>query len=153
MTRRFLIAAALLVLGTIAQTAQAQHMPPGKWWRRPEIVRELELTRDQQSRLDEIFRAAADQLIDAKGEVEKLQIALRGELDRSQLRRAEVQRIATALSAARAKLFERELLMLVDMRGILNEEQWVRVRTALDREPQHRPMPGGQRPPGGGRRP
>lgn len=155
MTRRFLIAAALLVLGTFAQTAEAQHLPPGKWWRRPEIVRELELTRDQQSRLDEIFRAAADQLIDAKGEVEKLQISLRGELDRPQLRRAELQRIATALSAARGKLFERELMMLADMRGVLNEEQWVRIRTLLE---EHRP--GGGPPPNnrprqqpGGRRP
>ncbi|HEX2062639.1 MAG TPA: hypothetical protein VHK90_18000 [Thermoanaerobaculia bacterium] len=145
MTRRFLIAVVLLVIGT---AAQAQHLPPGKWWRRPEIVRELELTRDQQSKLDEIFRLAANELIDAKGEVEKLQIALRGELDRTQLRRAELLKIATQLSAARAKLFERELMMLADMRGVLNDEQWVRVRTALDREPGG-PRPG---PPGPDRR-
>lgn len=136
MTRRFLIALALFVIGT---AVQAQHMPPGKWWRRPEIVRELELTRDQQSKLDDIFRLAANELIDAKGEVEKLQISLRGELDRTQIRRAELMKIATQLSAARAKLFERELMMLADMRAVLNDEQWTRVRTALDREPGHRP--------------
>jgi Spy/CpxP family protein refolding chaperone len=153
MTRRFLFAAAFLLV--IAQTAAAQHLPPGKWWRRPEIVREVELTRDQQSRLDEIFRTAAEQLIDAKGDVEKLQVQLRGELDRAQLRRAELQRIATALSAARGKLFERELMMLADMRAVLNEEQWVRIRALLEEHrpggppnrPNNRPrQPGGRRP-------
>ena len=154
MTRRFLLAAAFLMV--VAQAAQAQHLPPGKWWRRAEIVRELELTREQQSRLDEIFRTAADELIDAKGDVEKLQVQLRGELDRAQLRRAELQRIAAALSVARGKLFERELMMLADMRGVLDEEQWIRVRQLLE---EHRP--GGPPPPQqhnrprqqGGRRP
>jgi hypothetical protein len=96
-------------------------------------VRQLELTRDQQEKLDEVFRRAADDLIDAKASVEKLQIALRSELDRAQLRRQELQRLATQLTAARGKLFEHELMMLADMRGILNHEQWTRLRTHLDR--------------------
>ena len=125
-----LLMAATLVLSAVAE---AQQLPPGKWWRREEVARQLELTSDQQAKLDEVFRAAANGLIDAKAEVEKLQIALRGELDREQLRRQELQRLATQLTQARGKLFERELMMLADMRGILNEEQWSRLRTFLDR--------------------
>lgn len=128
-TRRILIVAVLLVCGTVAQ---AQQLPPGKWWRRAELVRELQLSSEQQGRLDEIFNSAADDLIDAKAAVEKLQVAIRAELDRSQVRRPELQRIATQLSAARGKLFERELLMLVDMRGVLEEEQWQKMRARLD---------------------
>lgn len=159
MTRRFLIAAALLVAAGIAQ---AQHLPPGKWWRRAEVVRQLELTNEQQDRLDGVFQEAANGLIDAKAAVEKLQIALRGEIDRGTLRRAEIQRIAGELNAARGRLFERELMMLVDMRAVLNESQWNRLRQHLDRmqerNQQQRPMDGQQprRPMGpgpGGRRP
>lgn len=128
--KRFLIAVVVLACTAIAE---GQGLPPGKWWQRPEIVQELQLTREQQERLDGIFRDAANGLIDAKGEVEKLQVAIRGELDRPQVRRAELQRIAGQLSAARGKLFERELMMLVDMRGVLNEGQWTRVRRFLDR--------------------
>lgn len=124
-----LIAAAL----TLAEAAEGQQMPQGKWWRREEVARQLELNRDQQDKLDEVFRNAANDLIDARGDVEKLQIALRGELDRVQLRRGELQRIAAQLTQARGKLFERELMMLADMRGILNDEQWNRLRTFLDR--------------------
>lgn len=133
MNRHFVFAAALVATFTLTTIAEAQQLPPGKWWRREEVVRQLELTRDQQDKLDEVFRAAADDLIDAKASVEKLQIALRGELDRAQLRRQELQRLAGQLTQARGKLFEHELMMLADMRGILNEEQWTRLRTHLDR--------------------
>ena len=140
MTKR-LMAVALLVFA--AAFANAQNLPPGKWWQRPEIVQQLQLTTDQQDKLDDIFRGAANGLIDAKGEVEKLQIALRGELDRPQIQRANVLRIARQLSDARGALFEREMTMLLEMRGVLNDQQWNRMRNMLDRLQQmqrQRPM-------------
>jgi len=156
--QRVLLATLLLAATfTLASIAEGQQMPPGKWWRREEVARQLELTRDQQDKLDEVFRNAANGLIDARADVEKLQIALRGELDRVQLRRQELMRVAGQLTVAKGKLFERELMMLADMRGILNDEQWNRLRTFLDRaqermrpnrdgnqqqrRPQQRPMP------------
>jgi hypothetical protein len=146
--KRFLIAAAVLVC---TAAAQAQMMPPGKWWQRPEIVRELQITNDQQDRLDAIFRDAANELIDTKASVEKLQIAIRAELDRPQMRKAELQRIAMQLSDARGKLFARELMMLVDMRSVLNEQQWTRMKGFLDRmhdaREGRRQGAGGQGPP------
>jgi len=167
MTRRFLIAAALLVAASIVE---AQQLPPGKWWRRPEVIKELTLSAEQQDRLDEVWRVAANDLIDAKAAVEKLQIALRGEIDRTQLRRAEIERLGTQLHEARGKLFTRELMMLVDMRSVLNDNQWNRFRQHLERMQERReggprdgqggpPPMGGQRHPGGpggrpgGRRP
>jgi hypothetical protein len=136
--KRLIIVAALLASAVIAE---AQPMPPGKWWRKPEVVQRLELTNDQQDRLDEIFRGAADDLIDAKAAVEKLQVAIRGELDRAQVRRPELQKIARQLSEARGKLFERELMMLVDMRAVLEEEQWRKMRDFLDRRPAAQQQP------------
>jgi Spy/CpxP family protein refolding chaperone len=93
----------------------------------------LVLTDDQQSRLESIFRGNANDLIDLKAEVEKSNIALRGELDRPQLDRAAIRRVAVRLNDARARLFERELMMLVDMRSVLNDTQWNRLRSELDR--------------------
>lgn len=148
MTRRVLIAAALLVAAGIVH---AQQLPPGKWWRRAEVVRELALTNEQQQRLDDVFRSAANELIDAKAAVEKLQIALRGELDRTQLRRSEIERIAGQLHDARGRLFNRELIMLVDMRSVLSDTQWNRLRQHLDRIQEQRGGEGRPRPPMGGR--
>jgi Spy/CpxP family protein refolding chaperone len=136
---RKLIVIAALLIGAAVMEAQpgppGPPMPRGKWWRRSEIALKLELTRPQQQRLDEVFDAAADELIDAKANVKKIEVQLRGELDRTQLRRAEVQRIATLLSAARAKLFERELVMLMDMREVLEAHQWERLQQHTDRQP------------------
>jgi Spy/CpxP family protein refolding chaperone len=130
MTKRLMLAAALVLAAALAS---AQQMPPGKWWQRPEIVRQLGLTRDQQDKLDEVFRGAANGLIDARADVEKLQVGLRGELDRPQIRRAEVLRIAGQLSDARGRLFAHELTMLLDMRGVLTDQQWNQMRDVLDR--------------------
>jgi hypothetical protein len=113
-------------------------LPPGKWWRRPEVINQLSLSDEQQGRLDRIFAGAANALIDARGDVEKLQIAIANEIDQPQLNRANLQRLATELSAARGKLFEREVMMLVDMRAVLNEQQWTRLRSQLDRMRENR---------------
>jgi hypothetical protein len=128
MKRLFVIALLLAVT-----TVSAQQLPPGRWWRAPKIVETLGLTGEQQTRLEAIFRGAANDLIDRKAEVEKENIALRGELDQKQLNRQAIQQIAARLSEARSHLFERELMMLVDMRGVLNEDQWNRLRAELDR--------------------
>ncbi|HEY0142533.1 MAG TPA: periplasmic heavy metal sensor [Thermoanaerobaculia bacterium] len=147
MTGRTLVAGVLLLAATIL-SAQPQPLPPGKWWQRPEVVKDLALSNEQQDRLDNIFRAAANELIDLKAEADKLQVQLRGELDRTQLRRAEIKALGTKLSDARSKLFERELTMLLDMRAVLSDRQWEQMRSHLEREDHRR---GG--PPGGRRQP
>lgn len=147
MGKRILFAAALVVTA-LAGTAQPGPPPllPGKWWHRPEVIKQLELSPQQQERLDDIFRNAANELIDARGEVEKQQVALRGELERSQIRRKDLQAIAAKLSEARAELFERELMMLVDMRAVLTDPQWDKLKRHIDHREGRRGPPGGKRP-------
>lgn len=138
-------------------------LPPGKWWRRPEIVERLQLSSEQQTRLDQAFKQHATQLVDLKAEVEKSSIELRHELDEAAPQRGEVQKRAARVSEARARLFERELMMLLDMRGVLTADQWTRARHLLDRRGdtprrgdggmRQGPGPRGQRPPGNGKRP
>jgi hypothetical protein len=127
--KRLLMAILTLLLATSA-FAQAS-LPPGKWWRNPEIVQTLNIAEEQQNKLETIFRTASTDLIDLRGEVEKHNIALRGDLDQVQLDRGAIRRDAQKLSDARGRLFDRELAMLVDMRSVLNDSQWNRMRTDL----------------------
>jgi len=131
---------ALALIAAFAAIPLMAQLPPGKWWRRPEIVQRLNLTDEQQDRLETIFRSAAPDLIDLKAEVDKESIALRGELDRPQLDRAAIHRVALRLNEARGKLFDRELGMLVDMRAVLTDPQWNRMRNELQNMQQQRPM-------------
>lgn len=137
MTKRIVAFAAVVMMAG----SMFGQLPPGKWWRRPEVAQRLQLTNEQQSRLDAVFAAAAPELVDRKADVEKLGIALRGELDQAEMNRASLQRIASQLSAARGKLFERELMMLVDMRAVLTEAQWSQLRERLERQRELRRLP------------
>ncbi|HVR42557.1 MAG TPA: periplasmic heavy metal sensor [Thermoanaerobaculia bacterium] len=151
-----LFAVSLVLLGGL--TARAQELPRGEWWQRPELVRELGLSPEQRQRLDQIFRTSAPELIDLKAALDKKGLALRGAIDRPELDRDAIRSAGSELSAARARLFERELMMLVDMRGVLDEAQWNRFRRVIEAHRQRgrsgvRP---GLQPPGrgpGGRRP
>lgn len=142
MMKRSLLALAMLFLSTAALAAD---LPPGKWWRRPEVIQSLTLSDEQQNRLEAIWRSASSDLIDGRAEVEKQNIALRTELDRPQLDRRAVQSIAARLNAARGRLFERELMMLVDMRGVLSDAQWSRMRAQLERMGDERMRPNARR--------
>jgi hypothetical protein len=143
--KRILIASILVLM--VAGAAFAQ-LPPGKWWRQPNLVSTLQLSEDQQNKLEGIFRTSANELIDMKGEVEKATIALRGELDQAQLNRQNIQKAAAKLNDARGRLFSRELNMLADMRGVLTDAQWNRMRNDLDHLGKG---PGPQARPGQGR--
>jgi hypothetical protein len=128
---RVRLAAVLILLMSFAATTFAQ-VPAGKWWRGPEVIKQLGLTEDQQSRLEAVFRGAANDLIDLKAEVDKRSIELRGQLDQSELNRTSILKTADRLNEARSRLFSRELSMLVDMRAVLSEAQWGRMRSSLD---------------------
>jgi Spy/CpxP family protein refolding chaperone len=128
---------ALVALMSIG-SALAQPLAPGRWWRRPEIVQRLALTEEQQDRLEAIFRASATELIDLKADVEKANIALRGELDRPLLDRAAIRRMAAKVSEARGRLFDREVMMLIEMRSALADTQWNRLRNELMRPPERK---------------
>ena len=136
MTKRIALAALLML---VASAALAQlNMPPGKWWRKPEIIQVLNLSEEQQDRLDNVFAASFNDLVDLRGEVEKQSNALRVALDRPQLDREAVRQAAQKLNEAQGRKFQRELMMLVDMRGVLSDVQWNRMRNVLDRLSQQR---------------
>ena len=141
-TRTTLFALVMLAVSAAALAAPGP-FPPGKWWRRAEFAQRLQLSDDQQTKLDGIFRNAANELIDMRADVEKLSIAVRGELDQPQINRDALRKLANRLSEAQGKLFERELMMLVDMRGVLSDAQWSRLRIEIDRE-RDRPFQGGR---------
>src|SRR5262245_61816855 len=99
MTRRIALVALLML---VASAALAQiNLPPGKWWRHPGIVRELNLTDEQRDRLENVAVNSANDLIDLRAEVEKQTIALRAALDRPQLDREQIRQVAQRLNDAR----------------------------------------------------
>lgn len=132
MTKKLLLAALAVVM--MGGTAFAAELPPREWWRNQAIAQRLNISDDQQAKLDDIFRKAANDLIDMRADAEKLSVALHGELDQPQLNRANLQKLASRLNDAHGRLFEREMMMLVDMRAVLTEDQWAKLRDIINRQ-------------------
>jgi Spy/CpxP family protein refolding chaperone len=163
MTKLAAALATIIILGVAAPllAAPGDGVPAGKWWQQPEVVRTLSLSAAQQSRLEAIFVATANDLIDLKTQVEKDAMALRAEIDRPDATRENALAYARRLNESRGQLFERELGMMLEMRSVLSREQWQRFRQEFagrgpgramgpqgPRQPMGPQRPGARRPPG-----
>lgn len=148
MKSRWLAVLALLAFA-ISAAAQDAAMPAGKWWHQREIVKRLNLTAEQQTRLDELFRGHAPELIDLRADMEKKALALRESIDRPEFDRDQIRAAAAQVSEARARMFEREILMMVEMRSTLSNDQWGRLRQAMGNRRDGAMRPGGRPGPGG----
>ena len=149
MKRAWCLAIVIAAFAAGTALAQGPMMPRGKWWRMPEVARQLQLTADQQTKLDDVFNASQTELVDLKADADKLGIELRALLEKPKSSKKDAIAVAQKLGVARGKLFEREIGMMIDMKSILNEEQWNQLRAKLE-ERAGRGRDDGREPPPGG---
>lgn len=114
---------ALLLLVAVPASAQR-----GKWWQNERIVRELGLTAEQSTRLEEIFQKhqpTLRQRMDALDQAEKTfdRVVETGD-DTAVMGQVDV------VEAARAELNKTRTMMLLRMRRSLTTDQWAKF-TAL----------------------
>ena len=139
--KAFAAALAFAALASTAAAAPAPDMPGGKWWKRPRIAAEINLTPEQESRIESIFTRARPGLIDRKAALEKAQASLQDALEESNADRREVAARIEAVESARAELQKARILMVLDMKQVLQPEQWerlVRLGESLRRERRER---------------
>jgi Spy/CpxP family protein refolding chaperone len=151
LSSHFLAAAAFLAGVAPAQMFDA---PPGKWWKRPAIVRELELTPEQQDRLDAILAKNRRDFVDLKADVEKKQLDVEELMSRKDSDPKKVTAAIDAVEQSRAKLRKATSLMILEMRGVLTDAQWKKVverreQWRLERRDQLREGRAGRAGPGG----
>lgn len=132
--------ALLIVLSPLTAFAQQDRpmMPKGRWWKMPEVAKRLSLTPEQQEKLDAVFTKRSKELIDLKAEMEKSAIELRASLEKFGSSSTDVLGHATAVGNARGMLFRKEIEMMLDIRAELTEEQWTKLRTAIDQQIENR---------------
>ncbi|HEY6064767.1 MAG TPA: periplasmic heavy metal sensor [Thermoanaerobaculia bacterium] len=119
---------AILIFAFVATTAAAlPDLPEGKWWKRPRIAAEINLTPEQESRIESIFSRGRSTLIDRKANLEKRQGELQDLLEDSNADRRAVESRIEAVENARAELQKARVLMVLDMKQVLKPEQWDRL--------------------------
>jgi periplasmic protein CpxP/Spy len=121
--------------------------PHGRWWNNPELAQKLNLTTDQQKKMEAIFEQSRPNLSELLGTVHNEEAAmdplLAAEHPDDNKILAQIDRVAQA----RAELERANGRMLLGLRKVLTPDQW---KTLQSFEP-HGPFPhfgGGFRPDG-----
>lgn len=146
MTRKTLVCLALS-LATLAVVALP--VPAGaqgfKWWQNDRFKRELSLSSDQVTRLDEIFQALQPTLKTQKEQLDKLERRLSKVINDPKSDEAAVLQALERVESARGELSRSRTLMTFRMRRLLTDEQNARMkklheeweRERRNRPPQH----------------
>lgn len=162
---RLLAAASFALLATAPARPAAGQMPevpPGKWWKRPLIVRMLDLTAEQQAKLEDVFSRHRREFVDLKADVEKHQIDVEELVAKKDSDARKVSEAVDALELSRLKLRKAVTMMFLEQKDVLSAAQW---RQILDRREEWRRLrqmerrgsgrgefsPGGEGGPGTGR--
>jgi Spy/CpxP family protein refolding chaperone len=120
----------LALAATLALAAAAQGGPPFKWWQSEEFRRELSLTSDQISRIEQIFQESLPALKAGKKDLDHLDRELSALISDSDASEAQVLRLIDQVEASRSALGRTRSLMLFRMHRVLTPEQRVKL-TAL----------------------
>ena len=103
-------------------------IPMGRWWERPKVVEQLNLTADQTQKLEAITLDQARTMVDLKGAVEKAEIELRAASDADPFNTKHVRDAFGVFLQARTKLETQRFEMLLKTREVLTADQWRNLR-------------------------
>jgi Spy/CpxP family protein refolding chaperone len=97
----------------------------GTWWRNARWIRELNLTPEQQKKMDEVFRQNKIKLIDLNAGLEKAELMLEPLVENaSPGDEAKILAQIDRVADARADLEKANARMLLSIRQVLTPEQW-----------------------------
>ena len=135
---RSLAAASFALLAVVPAhpvAAQMPEAPPGKWWKRPRIVQLLNLTAEQQAKLEDIFSRRRREFVDLKADVEHHQIDVEELVAKKDSDSRKVSAAIDALEQSRLKLRKAFTMMFLEQKDVLTAAQWQQV---LDRREEWR---------------
>ena len=108
---------------------QALHVGPhGRWWNDPEFVKLLELSPDQQKKMEDVFEQSRPSLTDLSGQLraeegKMLPLLAVDQPDESKVL-AEIDHVAQI----RAELEKANARMLLGLRRVLTQDQWKKLQ-------------------------
>lgn len=102
--------------------------PPGRWWDNPQIATKLNLTPDQQKKMDEAFQQSRLNLIDLVAAVQKQEAIMEPLLAADQPDEAKIIAQIDRVAQARADLEKAHARMLLGLRSVLTADQWQKLQ-------------------------
>jgi Spy/CpxP family protein refolding chaperone len=131
--------AGVLVLASVAAGQSWKVGLGGNWWKNSATIERLGLTPDQQKKLDDVFQQNRVRLIDQTAAVEREEVILEQLMAADSMDPAKVRAGIDRVAEARAQLEKTNANMLLDMRMLLNKQQWDAVK-AQGMQPKPKPI-------------
>jgi Spy/CpxP family protein refolding chaperone len=138
----------LLLAGAGQAYAGHPGSPSGKWWQSDTFQRDLGLTGDQVSRIEEVFQSMKPALLANKKDLDDREQELSRAIGEDTANEADVLRLIDRVEASRSALGRTRALMLFRMYRVLTPQQ----RTTLQRIIRERDEKGHNRRDDGDRR-
>lgn len=124
----------LLFLSLKVFAFQEFDLPEGKWWRNEDVIRELQLTEDQQKQLEKIFYNHLEKAIDLRAKIEKEELKLRELLDQNTIVEKQVLSQVETLLDARKEIEKIRAELFLKVRMLLTYEQWQKVKNRFQKK-------------------
>jgi Spy/CpxP family protein refolding chaperone len=119
----------------------------GAWWKNSDVVREIGLTGQQVSQIEQTFFDHRLKLIDLKATVEREETRLQPLMEADQVNEAQIGTQIDKVLAARAALEKANVMMMLSIRKVLTVEQWKKLESIRHEREFHYKM-GTPAPPG-----
>jgi Spy/CpxP family protein refolding chaperone len=102
--------------------------PPGIWWHNADLIQKLNLTPDQQKKMDDILQQSKLQLIDLRANVEKQEVLMEPMLAANPPDTNKILAQIDHTAQARAELEKANAKMLLGIRNVLTPDQWTKLQ-------------------------
>jgi Spy/CpxP family protein refolding chaperone len=108
----------------------ALQVAPGTWWNNPDMVTRLNLTKDQQKKMDDIFQQFRLTLIDLNASLSKEELIMDPLIAAERLDEVKILTQIDRIAQARAELEKANSRMLLAIRQSLTMEQWAKIQSS-----------------------
>ena len=102
-------------------------MPHGKWWRLPSIQKSLNVTPDEQKKLDQLYTESRKKMIDLKATVEKEKLDLEVIMDSETFNKATCLKQFQSLADAKTRLSAERFSFITEIRALFGQERYLKL--------------------------
>jgi len=103
-------------------------LPPGTWWRNPDLVQKLGINSDQQKKIEEVFQQHRLTLVDLDAALRKEEITLEPLMSADSPDEAKTLAQIDKVAQARAELEKANARFLFAIRRVLTADQWKKLQ-------------------------
>jgi Spy/CpxP family protein refolding chaperone len=108
----------------------ALQVAPGTWWNNADTVTRLNLTKEQQTKMDDIFQKFRLTLIDLNASLSKEELIMDPLIAAERLDEVKILTQIDRIAQARAELEKANSRMLLAIRQSLTMEQWTKIQSS-----------------------